>query len=347
MKTILIIGIVLVAALIVILKTPKINKHRIETIKFVSESLKGNTAGENPLREVSIYLPPDYQQSNKRYPVLYYLHGFGGSHLDYEFLDIDHIMDSAIKKGLEPFIIVVPNSHNTFNGGYYYNSPTNGMWSDYIAKDVVDYIDKHYRTISNKEHRAIAGHSMGGQGALRIAMLYPELFNSVYAMSPSILYWGDDFKPEHSAFKVALEAESMEELHNNSYAMAFAGMGRVFTPNPNKQPFCINLPIHKVDGKIEIDSGVYKTWDGIFLYQLVVEQQNALKQIKHLSIEWGNRDEYAHIPSSCQLFCQRLDSLGISYQKDIYNGGHIDQLTGKNGRFAQKLLPFVANSFRK
>lgn len=343
----MIIGIVLAVALYVILKTPTINRHRIESISFMSESLKQNVAGENPLREVNIYLPPDYNQSNKRYPVLYYLHGFGGSHLDYEYLDIDHIMDSAIEKGMHSFIIVVANSHNKFNGGYYYNSPINGMWADYIAKDVVNYIDGHYRTIANKKNRAIAGHSMGGQGALRIAMLYPEAFNSVYAMSPSILYWGEDFKPEHEAFKIALEATSMDVLHNNSYAMAFAGMGRVFTPNIKNQPFGIELPIHKVNGKIERNSAVYNIWDSVFLYNLVVKQKSSLMQIEHVFIEWGSKDEYAHIPSSCQLFCERIDSLGITYQKEVYNGGHIDQLAGRNGRFAKKLLPYIANSFVK
>ena len=86
-----------------------------------------NSGGENPTRKVSIYLPPDYDIESKRYPVIYYLHGFTGSHHEFEVNQIDKLLDKAIATGkIKPVIVVIPNQHTLYRGSLYTNSSLTG-----------------------------------------------------------------------------------------------------------------------------------------------------------------------------------------------------------------------------
>src|SRR5438067_12746368 len=86
---------------------------------------------------------------------------------------------------IAPMIIVIPNGQDAYLGSFYVNSVTAGNWEDYIARDVVAYVDSHYRTVAGAEGRGIAGHSMGGFGALNLGLKHPDVFAAVYAESRS------------------------------------------------------------------------------------------------------------------------------------------------------------------
>ena len=80
-------------------------------------------------------------------------------------------------------IIVFPDAFTKYDGAMYSNSPTTGDWETFITKDLVNYIDSHYRSIPTRESRGLAGHSMGGYGAWRIGMKHPEVYTAIYPMS--------------------------------------------------------------------------------------------------------------------------------------------------------------------
>ena len=149
-----------------------------------------NAAGENPTRRLTVYLPPGYEESQQRYPVIYYLHGFTWS--DSLMIAVDHfgkLLDKAVATNkIRHVIVVMPDQHTRFRGSFYTNSSYTGNWADFTAQDVVDYIDRNYRTIPDRESRAVAGHSLGGQGAIKMGMWFPEVFSSVYALSPAVLH---------------------------------------------------------------------------------------------------------------------------------------------------------------
>ena len=148
-----------------------------------------NNGGENPTRRVTVYLPAGYENSDDRYPVIYYLHGFTWSDsLQIARTHFDKLLDKAIAKGIiKPVIVVMPDQYTLYRGSWYANSSLTGNWSDFTAKDLVTYVDQNYRSIPDRESRGIAGHSMGGQGAIRIGMLFPDVFASVYGLSPATL----------------------------------------------------------------------------------------------------------------------------------------------------------------
>jgi enterochelin esterase-like enzyme len=159
------------------------------------------SAALNATQRYFIYLPPNYQTSGQRYPVLYMLHGEGGRQ---EWIGNDLIAkaDAGIVSGrLPPMIIVLPQG----DLGYWVNHQNDGpRWGDYLTKDLVQHIDATYPTLNTlPKYRAIGGMSMGGWGALYHAFTQPGLFGIVGAHAPS-LRGGDDqslsFLPRGSAF---------------------------------------------------------------------------------------------------------------------------------------------------
>jgi S-formylglutathione hydrolase FrmB len=180
----------------------------ITEIVIPAPSLQDNLLGDSAKQRLSIYLPPGYDESpDKRYSVLYLLHGFTGTNrtwmIDPEspnnepavdprdggyqqagFLKRERL-DSLIAAGVVPeLIIVAPNGRNAYKHSFYVNSPVTGRWEDYIVEDVVGFVDANYRTLQTASSRGIAGHSGGANGALFIAMRHPDVFGSVYAMAP-------------------------------------------------------------------------------------------------------------------------------------------------------------------
>ena len=93
-------------------------------------------------------------------------------------------IEGAFAKGGPELIVVLPDSKTIYNGSMYSSSPTTGDFENYVARDVVAYMDKNYRTIPNRASRGLVGHSMGGYGASRIGMKHPDVFGSLYIMSP-------------------------------------------------------------------------------------------------------------------------------------------------------------------
>lgn len=132
----------------------------------------------------NIYLPPDYELANRRYPVLYMLHGGGGHRDEWLAYGLVNVADREIRTGnMEPMIIVMPQGDT----GYWTDNVDDGpRWGQYISRDLVRHIETTYRTLRTPQSRAIGGLSMGGWGALHNAFLHPNIFGIVGAHSPSL-----------------------------------------------------------------------------------------------------------------------------------------------------------------
>ncbi len=146
-------------------------------------------------RELIVYLPPGYnEQAPRRYPVVYLLHGFGGADLqhttEWEQAGLQQAIQDLILKGaIQPMIVVQPLDYMPGDGCslFFNHGPgTDGKrWGDFIWSDTVKYVDTNYRTLPARESRAIGGFSYGGQGALSLALMHPEVFRVVGGHSPS------------------------------------------------------------------------------------------------------------------------------------------------------------------
>jgi len=138
-------------------------------------------------RNFAVYLPPDYETSQRSYPVLYLLHGSGDDQTGWvQFGEVLHITDKAIKKGkATPMIIVMPDA-KTGQLGYF--NDINGQWryEDFFFNELIPYVEKTYRIKGEKRYRAVAGLSMGGGGSFMYALHRPEMFSSACPLSADI-----------------------------------------------------------------------------------------------------------------------------------------------------------------
>ena len=137
-------------------------------------------------RKYAVYLPPDYELSERSYPVLYLLHGGGDDQTGWvQFGEVLHIADHTIKEGkATPVIIVMPDA-NTGQRGYFNDPEDNWRYEDFFFEELMPHVEKKFRIKSEKRYRAVAGLSMGGGGTFMYALHHPELFSSACPLSAS------------------------------------------------------------------------------------------------------------------------------------------------------------------
>src|SRR5208283_3449202 len=148
-----------------------------DNLSMTSKILKGE-------RKYAVYLPPDYETSQRSYPVLYLLHGGGDDQTGWvQFGEVLHITDKAINDGsATPMIIVMPDA-NTGRRGYTNDIKGTWQYEDFFFTEFVPYIEKTYRIKGEKRYRAVAGLSMGGYGSFLYALHHPEMFSSACPLS--------------------------------------------------------------------------------------------------------------------------------------------------------------------
>lgn len=162
-------------ALFALRQTEPVAPGRTRYISFYSAALGRSM-------DYWVYLPPMYNASRTRYPVLYMLHGLGGSSSQWKTMGLFKEADALIRnKQIAPLIIVTPQGDN----GYWMNHADNGpRYGDYVINDLIPHIDQTYRTLADQRFRAIGGLSMGGHGALQLSINNPGMFSVVGAHSP-------------------------------------------------------------------------------------------------------------------------------------------------------------------
>jgi len=224
---------------------PGAKPDTVEHIKIHGTALEGNLEGDAVDRDVIVFLPPGYAtQKSRRYPVVYALHGYSiGADQWSREIHVPQTIEGAFAQGAQEMIVVLPDSKTVHNGSMYSSSVTTGDFEAFISHDVVAYIDQHYRTMANRASRGLAGHSMGGYGATRIGMKHPEVFGSVYIMSPCCLA-PRGAGPANPASEKALEAVKTPA---DSAGLPFGlrtqlASAAAWSPNPKNPPLYLDLP---------------------------------------------------------------------------------------------------------
>jgi S-formylglutathione hydrolase FrmB len=330
----------LLASLHLAAQSPTPPAGRVVVTYLDSKLLRGNPGGENPRRRVSVYLPAGYEANDqKRYPVVYYLHGFTwNDSLIFNQDGMKKLLDEAIAaKQIRPIIMVVPNEQTRFGGSWYANSTTNGPWADFTARELVQFIDKNFRTLARPGSRGLAGHSMGGGGTLRLALQYPGIWAAVYALSPALVGPHPSYLPG-PGLPVALQATTSTQL--NHQALSTVAVSRAYSPNPKNLPFGADLP-----GSLGADSlarrdAALARWVAATPTYLLPTHTASLRQLRGLAFDWGAQDEVRHIPSTCHVFDQWLSAFTIPHTAQEYEGTHGSGIMGHTGRVYQHVLPF-------
>lgn len=310
---------------------------KIVTFNIDAKTLR-NKGGENPNRKVSVYLPPTYSTGNKRFPVIYYMHGFMGT--DSISSQMKMILDRGIaQQKIRPFILVIASNYTLYEGSFYSNSSLTGNWTDFAAKELVEYVDKNFKTIATRDGRGIAGHSMGGYGAIKTAMLYPEVFSSVYALSPGLLAFVKEFGPNSDSYKELSKIKTQEDLKKSYYPKVLVAVARAWSPNPDKPPFYCDLPFTYKGDSLVINEAIVEKWNQNMPVYMVDKYASNLRKLKAIKLDWG-RNDASRFPVQCGMFSQRLENLGIDHLAEEYIGNHVNKIWTTDGRVLNDLLPF-------
>jgi enterochelin esterase-like enzyme len=315
-----------------------------------SRALEGNLLEDSPVREIVTYLPPSYRTApNRRYPVLYLLHGFTSTPdewLDgsYDGLDLRLAMDSLIAaRAIDEFIVVMPNVDTRLGGGFYTDSPTTGGWATFVVHDLLTFIDGRYRTIPERGARALAGHSMGGYGTLVLGFAHPELFGMLYAMSPGCVTFVGEIAATSPAWAAAAAATTWPMAGAPRGTTFVVALAAALSPAPGPGRWYGRLPFEPDSaGQLRPVPAVRARWEARMPLGLVSSLEAATGPPPAILIEYGLQDQVPSVVPGSRAVEAALDAAGIPNTVIAYTGGHIDR---QRQRISEHLLPAVGRWF--
>jgi len=309
----------------------------VEHIKIHGTALEDNLEGDAVDRDVFVFLPPSYaQDKSRRYPVVYALHGYsiGAEQWTHE-IHVPETIEGAFAIGAKEMIVVLPDSKTLHNGSMYSSSVTTGDFELFIARDLVAYIDAHYRTIPERQSRGLVGHSMGGYGATRIGMKHSDVFGSLYIMSPCCL------SPRPASSMNPEIAKSLEALKTPAdseglpfFARATLASAAAWSPNPKNPPLYLDLPTK--DGTPQPD--VFAKWAANAPLAFVDQYIVSLRRYRAISIDVGDQDG---LRADTVKLHEVLDKYAIANSFEVYSGTHTSKVAD---RFQNHVLPFFGQT---
>ncbi|MGD2168370.1 MAG: alpha/beta fold hydrolase [Gammaproteobacteria bacterium] len=307
----------------------------VERIRIHGQALEGNLEGNTVDRDALVLLPPDYAaEAPRRYPVVYALHGYSiGAEQWSQEIHVPQTIEGAFASGAREMIVVLPDSKTAHNGSMYSNSITTGNFEDYVSRDVVAYMDAHYRTIPVRESRGLVGHSMGGYGASRISMKHSDVFGSVYIMSPCCMQPRGPEVPFNTDAELgdALAIEAPGESANLPMGLrAQLAVASAWSPNPNKPPLFLDLPIG------EDQDTILGKWAANAVLAFADQYVQQIRRYRAIAIDAGDEDGAR---GDATLLHEFLDSYGIEHAFEIYPGTHTSNVAF---RIQDYVMPFFS-----
>jgi S-formylglutathione hydrolase FrmB len=308
----------------------------VEHIKVHGAALEGNLEGDAVDRDVLVLLPPSYATNKtRRYPVVYALHGYSiGAEQWSQEIHVPQTIESAFAKGARDMIVVLPDSKTVHNGSMYSSSVTTGDFENFVAHDLVAYVDAHYRTIPVRESRGLVGHSMGGYGASRIGMKHADVFGSLYIMSPCCLSAraAGQLKPEDEAALAAVK-EPADSAALPFVLRAQLASAAAWSPDPKKPPLYLDLPVGADQ------QAVLAKWAANAPLAFIDQYVGNLRRYHAIALDVGDQDS---LRDDTGKLHDALGSYGIANSFEIYPGTHVSNVAF---RFQDHVIPFFSNSW--
>ena len=307
----------------------------VDRLKVHGPSLEGNLEGNAVDRDVIVFLPPSYaRERSRRYPVVYALHGYSiGADQWSKEIHVPQTIEGAFAKGANEMIVVLPDSKTVHNGSMYSSSVTTGDFENFVARDLVAYIDAHYRTIPARASRGLVGHSMGGYGATRIGMKHADVFGALYIMSPCCLSTRAA-GPANSANDEALAAvKTPADSAKLPFGLrAQLASAAAWSPNPHNPPLYLDLPTGPNQ------SAVLAKWAANSPLAFLDQWVGSLRQYRAIGIDVGDMD---NLKVDTGKLHDALDAYAIAHSFEVYSGTHTSHVAV---RFQEHVVPFFSRA---
>jgi len=303
---------------------------KVLTVKVQSQAIANNILGDSEFRKVSVYLPPGYNENGEtNYPVIYMLSDMNATNEDWFQVSNDRplaeILDKLIKLGgIKPMIMVFPDGKNKVGGCWYTNSSVSGNWEDFVVTDLVNYIDKNFRTLPFAMSRGIAGKGMGGYGALKIAAKHTDVFSAVYSVNALV-----DFETVinhqylwNSSFMSAAQATGFPA--GDQFANQLLGMAVAFSPDKNKTTIPGNLPKTETG---EIVQAIFDKWMENDLLKMIPQYGGNMKLLKAITIDCSTADAKIMLNAN---YSEALKNNGIEHAFNYFgnDANLLNRVTG-------------------
>lgn len=318
-------------------------KSRVVTLKHVSKILRNNPLRDPYKRELIVYLPPSYRRGNKHYPVVYLISGFTGfgkmnMNVSAYSENIQQRLDRLIKAGtIKEMIVVMPDCITKFGGSQFVNSAATGRYEDYLLKEIVPFVDSHFRTLRKANSRSIIGKSSGGYGAMWLAMRNPGVFGLMVTHSgdtafeycyskdfPEFVVHIQEYGKGHKAVANFIKSEvNMKQPKPKSFHVLLntIGMASCYSPNPKRKEYKFDLPFDIYSA--EMIPAVWNKWLKFDPVHLVKKYKSNLKKLKLIFVDCGIKDEF-NLQAGARIYCEKLKQNGIKYIHQEFNDGHMN-----------------------
>lgn len=282
------------------------------------------------------YLPAGYDETDARYPVIYFLSGFTGTgqmmlNASPWAESIDKRLDRLIGAGtIPPVICVLPDCFTRFGGSQYVNSTATGQYDDYLVKEIVPFVDASLRTKAGRDHRGVTGKSSGGYGAMVQAMRHPDVWGALGSHAGDA-YFLFCYLPDFPKFVMGIEKqggvekfmtwfEALPKKTEEAFdVINILAMAACYSPNP-KQPLGIDLPVSLPTGELRED--VWARWLEQDPVYMVEQHVDALRSLRTIYLDAGLKDEF-NLQLGARIFCSRLGKHRIPYTYEEFDDGHM------------------------
>ncbi len=324
-------------------------KGSIQIHQVFCGSLEGNPLGDTSTRSIPVYLPAGYAEGDQRFPVVYFLHGFSGSGMQWLNVspftkNVPERLDALITDGkIPPCIGVFVDGWSSLGGSQWINSEGIGRYRDVVARDVVSWVDRSFKTLAKGASRALVGKSSGGYGALVISRFHPETFQHVGVHSGDA---GFEYAYLHELPQAAgalLKAGGVEAWYRDFVQRAQATkmgnadhavinmicMGAAYSPKKG-EPLNCELPLELPSGRLRID--VWNRWLVHDPVRFVPRHADAYRKLKSLFIDCGTKDEF-NLRWGARLVSDELKAANVEHVHEEFEDGHM----GVNYRFERSL----------
>jgi len=308
----------------------------------VGPSPSNQENSNDPARYFQVYLPDGYGlpvNAKKRYPVVYFLHGFGLNYSCYGgvFTQLDQLIKT---NKVQPLILVKVDGSlsNGFLGSFYTNSALNGNFEDYITQELRTYINGHYRTKTAKSATTIAGHAMGAFGALVLAIKHPDIYSKVIAHSPPSIVAINPLATQSAFYENVLQeipecGDNAGKLlpMNGPYSYQLFSWAAALSPNSTQLTFQVDLPVIVdanfvpvlTNGHLTPDMPVLERWKKNDPFTLLPSNISLLQGLE-MYIDMGDNEQLIDTEGAQRLH-SKLNRLGIAHTFVTYSGSSFPQ----------------------